>query len=55
MIPFILGFILGGLAGALAFRNNAAKANKAVDEAEAEAGELKAKGKAVLDGLKGKK
>jgi hypothetical protein len=55
MISFILGLILGAVVGAFVYRNNFAKANKAVEEAEAEAGELKAKGKAVLDGLKGKK
>lgn len=54
MIAFIIGLLIGGLAGGLAFRNNAAKANKAIDSAESEVDSIKAKGKAALDGLKGK-
>ena len=43
MITFIIGLVIGFIAGALVFRNNAAKAAKLED-----------KGKSILDALKGK-
>ena len=43
MIAFLLGLLIGFVAGVLVFRNNAAKAAKLED-----------KGKAILDALKGK-
>ena len=43
IISFILGLLLGFVAGLLVFRNNAAKAAKLED-----------KGKSILDALKGK-
>ena len=43
MIAFLLGLLIGFVAGALVFRNNAAKASKLED-----------KGKSILDALKGK-
>jgi len=55
MIAFIIGLLIGAAAGAFVYRNNFAKANKAIESAEAEAEDLKTKGKAVLAGLKGKK
>ena len=43
MITFLIGLLLGFIAGLLVFRNNAAKAAKLED-----------KGKSILDALKGK-
>lgn len=43
MIAFLIGVILGFIAGLLVFRNNSAKAAKLED-----------KGKTILDALKGK-
>lgn len=43
MIAFLLGLLIGFVAGLLVFRNNAAKAAKLED-----------KGKSILDALKGK-
>lgn len=43
MIAFLLGLLIGFVAGVLVFRNNAAKAAKLED-----------KGKSILDALKGK-
>lgn len=43
MIAFLIGIVLGFVAGLLVFRNNAAKAAKLED-----------KGKTLLDALKGK-
>lgn len=43
MISFLIGLAVGFVAGALVFRNNAAKAAKLED-----------KGKTILDALKGK-
>lgn len=55
MISFIVGFLVGGITAALVFKNNILKASKLIDEAEAESNEIKVKGKAALDALKGKK
>jgi uncharacterized membrane-anchored protein YhcB (DUF1043 family) len=41
MIAFIIGLVVGFVAGALVFRNNAAKAEAIVQKAEAEANKLK--------------
>ena len=43
MITFLIALLIGFVAGALVFRNNAAKAAKLED-----------KGKTILDALKGK-
>jgi hypothetical protein len=43
MITFLIGLVLGFIAGLLVFRNNAAKAAKLED-----------KGRSILDALKGK-
>jgi hypothetical protein len=43
MTAFLIGLVLGFIAGLLVFRNNAAKAAKLED-----------KGKTILDALKGK-
>lgn len=43
MIAFLLGLLIGFVAGVLVFRNNAAKAAKLED-----------KGKSILNALKGK-
>jgi len=50
MISYIITFLVGFVLGALVFRNNAKKAEAAVTQAE----ELKAKGKYLLDALKGR-
>lgn len=43
MITFIIGLVIGFVAGALVFRNNAAKANAIVEKAAEEAKALAAK------------
>jgi uncharacterized membrane-anchored protein YhcB (DUF1043 family) len=50
MIYYIITLLVGFILGALVFRNNAKKAEAAVKEAE----DLKAKGKYLLDALKGR-
>ena len=41
MIGFIIGLVVGFVAGALVFRNNSAKAEAIVQKAKEEAGKLK--------------
>lgn len=41
MITFIIGLVIGFIAGALVFRNNAAKAEVLVQKAKEEASKLK--------------
>jgi len=43
MVTFIIGLVVGFIAGALVFRNNAAKAETLVQKAQAEAKALAAK------------
>lgn len=50
MISYIITLLIGFILGALVLRNNAKKAEAAVTQAE----ELKAKGKYLLDALKGR-
>ena len=50
----ILGLLLGFIAGALVFRNNAAKAKDIELKAAAEIEADKAKAKSILDALKGR-
>jgi hypothetical protein len=45
MITFIIGLIIGFVAGALVFRNNAKKAEAIIQKAQQEAEELKDKAK----------
>jgi F0F1-type ATP synthase assembly protein I len=50
MISYIITLLVGFVAGALVFRNNAKKAEAAVEKAD----EIKLKGKYLLDVLKGR-
>ena len=54
MVTFIIGFLVGSSL-VLVYRNNSAKVEKVIEEVEDDAKSLKNKGKAVLEGLKGKK
>ena len=54
MIAFLIGLIIGFIAGAFVFRNNAAKADKMLADTQATLDADKAKAKALLDALKNK-
>lgn len=54
IISFLLGLLIGFVAGLLVFRNNAAKAASLEAKAVAELDAYKAKAKSILDALKGK-
>ena len=54
MITFLLGLLLGAIAGLLVYRNNAAKVKDIELKAAAEIEADKAKAKSILDALKGR-
>ena len=54
MIALLLGIIVGLVAGLLVYRNNVARAKDIELKATAEIEAGKAKGKSILDALKGK-
>lgn len=54
IISFILGLVIGFIAGLLTFKNNQVKADKLVSDAQATLEADKAKAKHLLDALKGK-
>jgi uncharacterized membrane-anchored protein YhcB (DUF1043 family) len=54
MIAFLIGLIIGFIAGALVFRNNAAKAEKLAADTQATIDADKAKAKSIIDALKSK-
>ena len=54
MITFLIGLLIGAIAGLLVFRNNAAKVKDIELKAAAEIEADKAKAKSILDALKGR-
>ena len=54
LITFLIGVLLGAVAGILAYRNNQAKVEAEAKKAEEELTSDKAKAKALLDALKGR-
>ena len=54
MIALFLGIIVGLIVGLLVYRNNVARAKDIELKARAEIEASKAKGKSILDALKGK-
>ena len=54
IISFILGLVIGFIAGLLTFKNNQVKADKLVSDAQSTLEVDKAKAKKLLDALKGK-
>ena len=54
MIAFLIGLLIGFIAGVLVFRNNAARAEKLAADTQATIDADKAKAKSILDALKGK-